>query len=164
MAGTVKLLFTVVFSLTVSVVFAQKPKPKPATTTKPAGFQKFTPPKLTSMLGIRSDSAVVYREEMLQLINLPLRVTDDKKGIYTISSYQVMYKRRSVTEDEKSGKVLPTTSTASDVFRKTPLPPIWIKILTEQMRAGEELYFFDIVAKDAQGRMMFAPELKIQIK
>ena len=32
------------------------------------------------------------------------------------------------------------------------------------MRAGEELYFFDIVAKDAQGRLMFAPELRIKVK
>ena len=164
MAGIIKLLFTVAFFLTVSVVFAQKPKPKPTTAAKPAGFQKFTPPKLTSMLGIRSDSAIVYREEALQLINLPLRVTDNKKGLYTISSYQVMYKRRAVTEDEKTGKVSPVTSTASDVFRTPKLSPIWIKILTEQMRAGEELYFFDIVAKDAQGRMMFAPELRIKVK
>ena len=164
MASIVKLLFTVVFSFTVSAVFAQRPKPKPATTTKPAGFQKFTPPKLISMLGIRSDSAVVFREEAMQLINLPLKVTDDKKGIYTITSYQVMYKRKGVTEDEQTGKVSPVTSTASDIFRTTPLPPLWIKILTEQMRAGEELYFFDIVAKDAQGRLMFAPELRIKVK
>lgn len=164
MAGIVKLLFTVVFAFTASAVFAQKPKPKPVTTAKPVGFQKFTPPKLTSMLGIRSDSAVVYREEALQLINLPLRVTDDKKGIYTISSYQVMYKRKGVTEDEKTGKVSPVTTTATDIVRTATLSPIWIKILTEQIRAGEELYFFDIVAKDAQGRLMFAPELRIKIK
>ena len=164
MASIVKFLFTVVFLFAVSAVFAQKPKPKPATTTKPAGFQKFTPPKLISMLGIRSDSAVVFREEAMQLINLPLRVTDDKKGVYTIASYQVMYKRKGVTEDEKTGKVSPVTSTASDIFRTPTLSPIWIKILTEQMRAGEELYFFDIVAKDAQGRLMFAPELRIKVK
>ena len=164
MTSIVKLLFTVVFSFTVSAALAQKPKPKPATTTKPVGFQKFTPPKLISMLGIRSDSAMVFREEALQLISLPLKVTDDKKNIYSITSYQVMYKRKAVTEDERTGKVSPVTSTASDIFRTTPLPPIWIKILTEQMRAGEELYFFDIVAKDTQGRMMFAPELRIKIK
>ena len=164
MAGIFKLLFTVAFSLSVSFVFAQKPKPKPTTTAKPAGFQKFTPPKLVSMLGIRSDSAVVFREEALQLITLPLKVTDDKKGIYTIASYQVMYKRRAVTEDEKTGKVSPVTTTATDIFRTPTLSPIWIKILTEQIRAGEELYFFDIVAKDAQGRLMFAPELKIKVK
>jgi hypothetical protein len=164
MAGIVKLLFTVAFSLTVSVVFAQKPKPKPATTAKPAGFQKFTPPKLISMLGIRSDSAVVFREEALQLIALPLRVTDDKKNVYTISSYQAMYKRRAVTEDEASGKVTPVVNTVINNFKTTPLSPIWIKILTEQLRVGEELDFFDIVVKDAQGRLMFAPDLKIKVK
>ncbi len=164
MAGIVKLIFTFVFSFTVSIVFAQRPKPKPATTAKPAGFQKFTPPKLISMLGIRSDTATVFVEEALQLIRLPLKVTDDKKNVYTISSYQAMYKRRAVTEDEKTGKAIPVISNTSDLFRTTPLSPIWIKILSEQLHAGEELYFFDIVAKDAQGRLMFAPELRIKIK
>lgn len=164
MAGIVKFLFTVAFSLTATVVFAQKPKPKPVAPAKPAGFQKFTPPKLVSMLGIRSDSAVVAREEAVQLITLPLKVTDDKKATYTISSYHALYKRKGVTEDENTGKVSPIFTTTSDIFRSTPLPPLWIKILTEQLRAGEELYFFDIVVKDAQGRMMFAPELRIKIK
>lgn len=165
MAGIFKLFFTVVFAIAVTFVYAQKPKPKPLAPAKPAGFQKFTPPKLISMLGIRSDSAVVYREEALQLINLPLRVTDDKKGNYTITSYQVLYRRRGVTETEDmSGKTSPTTTTVISNFKTTPLSPIWIKTLTEQLRIGEELYFFDIVAKDAQGRLMFAPDLRIKVK
>jgi hypothetical protein len=166
MANFVKLIFTVVCAMCISTVFAQKPKPattKPAA-VKPGGFQKFTPPKLTSMLGIRSDSATVVLEEAVQLIKLPLKVTDDKKNVYSISSYQAMYKRRAVTEDEKTGKAVPTTSTVIENFRTTPLSSIWIKILTEQLRAGEEIDFFDIVVKDAQGRLMFAPELKIKVK
>jgi hypothetical protein len=165
MTSVVKLLFTVLFSFTVSVVFAQKPKPKPATPAKPAVFQKFTPPKLVSMLGIRSDSAAVFREEALQLVALPLKVTDAQKNVYTITSYQAMYKKRGVTEDEDmSGKTAPTTSTVIDKFKTTPLPPIWVKNLTETLRIGEELYFFDIVVKDAQGRLMFAPSLSIIVK
>jgi hypothetical protein len=161
MVTVVKFILTVVFSLTLSTVLAQRPKP---TTAKPATFQKFTPPKLTCMLGIRTDTASVYVEEALQLIKLPLKITDDKKNVYTISSYQVMYKRRAVTEDETTGKVTPIMSNVSDLFRETPLPALWTKILTERMRTGEELHFFDIVAKDAQGRLMFAPELRIKIK
>ena len=161
MVQVVKILFAVVLSITLTTVIAQKPKPTAVKSTK---FQKFTPPKLTSMLGIRTDTASVYREEAVQLVKLPLKVTDDKKNVYTISSYQLMYKRRAVTEDEQTGKVSPVISNVSDLFRETPLPALWIKILTEQMRAGEELYFFDIVAKDAQGRLMFAPELKIKVK
>lgn len=161
MVQVVKILFAVVLSITLTTVIAQKPKPTAVKSTK---FQKFTPPKLTSMLGIRTDTASVYREEAVQLVKLPLKVTDDKKNVYTISSYQLMYKRRAVTEDEQTGKVSPVISNVSDLFRETPLPALWIKILTEQMRTGEELYFFDIVAKDAQGRLMFAPELKIKVK
>ncbi len=167
MATFVRLIFTVVCTLSLSALFAQKPKP---VTAKPVGaklggFQKYTPPKLISMLGIRTDSATVVLEEAVQLIKLPLRVTDNKKNVYTIASYQAMYKRKAVTEDEAmTGKVTPITSTVIDNFKTTPLSPIWIKILTEQLRIGEELYFFDIVVKDAQGRLMFAPELRIKVK
>ena len=167
MASFVRFLFTVVCTLSLSAVLAQKPKPVAAkpVTTKPGGFQKFTPPKLTSMLGIRSDSVTVVLEEALQLVKLPLRVTDDKKNVYTIASYQAMYKRRAVTEDEEmTGKVTPVVNTVIDNFKTTPLSPIWIKILTQQLRIGEELYFFDIVVKDAKGRLMFAPDLRIKVK
>lgn len=167
MAGFVRLIIIVVCIFSTSAVFAQKPKPAATrpVAAKPAGFQKYTPPKLTSMLGIRSDSATVAVEEALQLVKLPLKVTDDKKNVYSISSYQAIYKRRAVTEDEElNGKVTPVVNTVIDLFKTTPLSPIWIKILTEQLRTGEEIDFFDIVVKDAQGRLMFAPDLKIKVK
>jgi hypothetical protein len=76
-----------------------------------------------------------------------------------------MYKKRGVTESEDmSGKTAPTFTTVIDNFKTTPLSPIWIKTLTEQLKIGEELYFFDIVVKDAQGRLMFAPDLRIKVK
>jgi hypothetical protein len=163
MVSLVKIIFTVICSFSMAIVLAQKPKP---VAVKPVKFQKFTPPKLTSMLGIRSgDSVTVVLKEAVQLVKLPLRVTDDKKNAYTISSYQAMYKKRGVTESEDmSGKTAPTFTTVIDNFKTTPLSPIWIKTLTEQLKIGEELYFFDIVVKDAQGRLMFAPDLRIKVK
>ncbi|MFM6924823.1 MAG: hypothetical protein ACKOU7_04925 [Ferruginibacter sp.] len=168
MSGFVKSLFTGLCVMSLSAASAQKPKPvtgKPVN-IKQAGFQKYTPPKLTTMLGIRSgDSVSVVVEEALQLITLPLKITDDKKNVYTISSYQALYKRRGVTESEDmSGKTAPAYTTHIENFKSTPLSPIWIKSLSEQLRTGEELYFFDIVVKDAQGRLMFAPDLRIKIK
>ncbi len=162
MATNVKYILAFTLSFGLTTVLAQKPKTE--TNTKPTTFQKYTPPKLISMLGIRTDTAYIYMEEALQLVTLPLRVTDDKKNAYTISSYMVVYKRRAVTEDEASGKVSPIISNVSGRFKATPLSPIWIKSLTEQLRVGEELHFLDIVAKDAQGRLMFAPELRIIVK
>jgi len=156
-----RLLLLVCFLATHTTAVAQKPKQNPA---KPATMQKFKPPKLTSSLGIRSDSVVVAVEEARQLVNLPLSITDDKKAVYSISSYQLIYTRRAVTENEETGKVTPTTSSVANLFRQTPLPELWKKNIIEQLRPGEELFFFDIIAKDAQGRLMFAPDLKIKIK
>ena len=161
MVSIVRLLLLVCFSALLTTALAQKPKEG---SVKPATVQKFKPPKLTCSLGIRTDSATIAVEEAVQLIRLPLKITDDKKSPYTISSYQLMYRRRAVTEDEETGKVTPTISNVADLFRETPLPELWKKIITEQLRPGEELYFFDIIAKDAQGRLMFAPDLKIKTK
>lgn len=161
MVTLVKCLLSVVCVCTLTITMAQKPKPA---VTKPAAVQKFKRPKLTCVLGAHADSATVYVEEAVQLVNLPLRITDDKKIPYAVSSYQVMYKRKAVTEDEGTGKVSPVMSNVADLFRETPLPALWRKILTEQLKPGEELYFFDIVAKDAQGHLMFAPDLRLKIK
>ena len=161
MIPIVRLLLLVCLSAILTTTLAQKPKQG---NVKPATVQKFKPPKLICSLGIRTDSATIAVEEAIQLIKLPLTITDDKKSPYTISSYQLMYKRRAVTEDEESGKVTPITSNVASLFRETPVPELWKKIITEQLRQGEELFFFDIIVKDAQGRLMFAPDLKIKIK
>ncbi len=161
MVSIVRFLLSFSLSAMLTTALAQKPKQG---VVKPATVQKFKPPKLSCSLGIRSDSAIVAVEEARQLITLPLKITDDKKGLYTISSYQLMYKRRAVTEDEQTGKVSPTTSNVASLFRETPVPGLWKKIITEQLMPGEELYFFDIIAKDAEGRLMFAPDLKIKTK
>ncbi len=160
MKTVVRSLLAVVFFATTATVMAQKPKPAPAAKQT----QKFKPPKLTSTWGIHSDSASVVVEEALQLINLPLKITDDKKSPYSISSYQMLYKRKGVTEDEQTGKVSPTTNSVAQLFRETPITGIWKKTLAEQVKPGDELCFFDIIVKDAQGRYMFAPELRIKVK
>lgn len=161
MVPIVRFLLSCSFSAVLTTALAQKPNPEKV---KPVPVQKFKPPKLTSSLGINSDSAAVYLEEALQLVHLPLKITDDKKTSYSISSYQVMYKRKAVTEDEATGKVTPVTSNVAALFRETPISGIWKKMLAEQLKQGEELYFFDIIVKDTQGRYLFAPDLKIKIK
>lgn len=144
--------------LTITMLaIAQKPKP--------AGTQKLVLPKLKTALGNRSDSIITASvDETIQLVNQRLSITDDKKLPYTISSYQCMYKRKGVTENEETGKVSPITSVVSSVFKTTPLSAIWIKTISEQLKSGEELFFYDIVVKNAEGRLMFAPNLKLLVQ
>ena len=140
--------------------YAQK---KP-TTPKPITSIKIKPPKLTTVLGIAKDSVVLPVEQAKALIGASLKVTDDKNNPLTVTYYQFLYKRKAITEDEETGKLSPTTSIASDYFTSTPLPEKWIRIIKEDLIAGEELYFFDVIAKDAQGHPFYAPNVKIITK
>jgi hypothetical protein len=41
---------------------------------------------------------------------------------------------------------------------------MWLSMVRENLRPGEEIIFFDIIVKDAQGRFMYAPNLKLMVK
>jgi hypothetical protein len=155
-----KLLISIVFTLVlVSVSFitvAQTP-----VVTK---ITKFKPPVVQTFLGITSNGALVTKEEASQLITLPLKITDAKKNAYAIASYQFLYKRKSVIQDEETGKKQSTFTTVADIFKATPLPEVWINNLKGGFQKNEELYFFDIVVKDNTGRKFAAPDLRITIQ
>lgn len=135
---------------------AQKTPPKAV-----AGAQKYKPPRLYTYLGDYKDSASVTVTIAEAIIGARLKVVDDAKNEYSISSYQLLYKKRTVTEDEKTGKPLPASSIVSNLFKKSPLPALWIEKIREEIIPGEELFFFDVIVKDSKGRVMYAPNLKI---
>jgi hypothetical protein len=146
------------FSSTAQVKPAQ---PKPAATAAP----KFKPPKVKTFLAkFTGIKAVCSAEEGKQIIILPLRIVDDKNNSYAISSYQLAYRRLGVKEDETTGEVTPATDLVAQRFTETPITGIWLSSIIEQLKKGEELFFFDIIVKDAQGRGFFAPDLKITIQ
>ncbi len=142
-----------------TVMLAQKPVKKEL----PAAA-KYKKPMVKSWLGKVNGTVTLSPDAAKQLVTLPLTITDDKNVNYVISSYQFAYKRIGVTEDEVTGKASPQTDMAADRFTVTPLPPVWQKNIIEGLHNGEELYFFDIIVFDKQGRRFFAPELKITIQ
>jgi hypothetical protein len=154
----------VALMLTVSVAAAQPAKPKPVAKPGATQPQKFRPPKVKTYLGRCTDSIAVTREEAKQLVGLPLRISDAKNVNYSVVSYQFAYTRIAVTEDEATGRVLPTTSLVAEMFKTSPLPELWQENIKATVRNGEQFYFFDVIAKDAQGHLFFAPELKISIR
>jgi hypothetical protein len=155
---TKRIFFSLFLSVMVLVASAQVPK----STKTPV--KKFKSPKVKTYWGLQTDSATISRVEALQLLAAPIRVVDEKKIVYRISSYQFLYRKKAVTEDEVTGKITPVQSISSQLFRTTPLPDLWRNIISEQLQSDEELYYFDIIVKDAQGRLFFAPELKVKIK
>ena len=155
-------IFTIVCCCLCTVAVAQVKTDK-----KPAGYvpvNKFKPPVVTTSLAKFSGKEVRVNAEVgKQLISLPLRITDAKGNIYALSSYQFAYKRLGVKENEETGETSPATDYRADRFTSTPLPELWVNNITEQLHKGEELWFFDVIAKDAQGRLFFAPDMKIVI-
>lgn len=131
---------------------------------QPTPAKIFKAPKLHSYLGIYKDSVSISADLAENNIAAPLKIYDDNKVEYQISSYQFLYKKITVTENEENGKISASSSIASARFVVTPLPDLWVNQIREQVKSGEELYFFDIIAKDAHGRVMYASDLKIKVQ
>ena len=157
MPGIKQILIAVIFFLPVYGVHAQVPK-----NGKPVPVQKFKPPKVKTSWGNLADSASISVNEALELLSIPLKIIDAKKNEYVISSYQFLYRKLGIIEIDETGRTMPTTTISAQLFRTTPLSDIWIKSIREQLKAGEELYYYDIVAKDNQGHLFFAPTLSIR--
>ena len=160
-----RILFKAFFILVTTFFFVhdsmaqKKPVKKPVTTV-----QKFKPPKLYTFLSSYKDSVSVPLAIAESIVAAKLQVFGDKKNEYTVTSYQFLYRKKTVTEDEQTGKVSPSSSIVSDRFITTPLPRLWINKIREDLKSGEELYFFDVIAKDEQGRVMYASSLKIIVQ
>ncbi len=125
---------------------------------------KFKPPVVKTYLGVNQNGAQVTADEGVQLVGLPLKVVDAKNNQYPVVSYQFLYRQKSFVRDDETGKAKEVFTIAADRFNSTPLPKIWIDNIRRQLQKDEQLYFFDIVVKDKEGRQFFAPELKITIK
>ncbi len=151
------------FGLLPAIVMAQKPGKPAKPVTGPVVKNKLPVVKtfLGKFTGIKNDCSA---EQAKQMTTLPLKIIDDKDVEYKLSSYQFSYKRIGVTEDEETGKVTPQTDIAADRFTVTPLPEIWQSNIKESLHKGEELFFFDVIVFDKQGKLFFAPELKIIIQ
>ena len=129
---------------------------------KPQPVARFKPPVLFSSIGGRKDSATVTVQDAGNIITMPLKITDAKNNIYTVTDYQLAYKQIVVTEDESmNGKVSLTTGLKSSSFKTTPISSIWIQTLQAEMHKGEQLTFFGIIVKDSQGRVMYAPDINL---
>ena len=150
-------LLSFIFLATASFSFAQV---KPAVTK----IEKFKPPVVKTFLGVNQNGASVTADEATQLLAIPLKITDEKNNNYVVDSYQFLYRKKSYIQDETTGKVVPTFTITSSRFTTTPLPEIWVDNVKTNLKTDEQLYFFDIVVKDKQGRKFFAPEIKITIK
>lgn len=150
-----KLFFGFLFMfVSITATTAQK-----QTTAK--AIKKYETPKLITLLGAYKDSIGLPISEINKIIGLPLTIVDANKTKFTITAYQVLYTRNAIVENEE-GKHVPTKSLVSQYFYNTPISAIWVKNIQENLKKGEEIFFFGIIAKDPKnGQVTYAPNLKI---
>lgn len=159
------LIITITFAVATTAQGTKKVVKKPAATSSViTPVAKFKPPVVKTFLGRNSGEATVTVDEANQLVNLPLKITDEKNNVYSISSYQFLYNKKSVIENEETGKKEIAFTKTADIFKVTPLPKVWQDNISGGLQKGEELYFFDVVVNDKQNRKFFAPNLKIIVK
>lgn len=143
-----------------SIINKSLAQDKPIITKEP----KFKPPVVKTYLGVNQNGAQVTVDEGVQLVGLPLKIVDAKNNPYNIDSYQFLYRQKSFILDDETGRKEEVFTISADRFHTSPLPKVWVDNIRRNLQQDEQLYFFDIVVKDKEGRMFFAPELKITIK
>jgi hypothetical protein len=125
---------------------------------------KFKPPVVKTYLGVNQNGAEVTLDEGTQLVGLSLKITDEKNNQYPVVSYQFLYRQKSYILNDETGEKEKVFTISADRFQETPLPKLWVENIRQRLQPEEQLYFFDIVVKDKEGREFFAPEIKITIK
>jgi hypothetical protein len=125
---------------------------------------KFKPPVVKTYLGVNQNGAEVTLDEGNQLVGLPLKITDEKNNQYPVVSYQFLYRQKSYILNDETGKKEKVFTISANRFKETPLPKLWVDNIRQRLQPEEQLYFFDIVVKNKEGREFFAPEIKITIK
>ena len=154
-----KFYFFLLASILCTTLKVNAQRPKPTSTTI-----KFKAPKLTTTLANFKDTSFVSAQTADSIIRLAIKVTDAKKQAYTLVAYQFLYKQIVTTENEETGKTSKVAAIKSSLFKTSPLPNLWLNVITENLKKGEEFFFFDVIVKDPEGRNMYAPNLKLIIE
>lgn len=123
----------------------------------------FKPPIVTTNLGGKSNGDSVKPAEGTRLITSPLKVTD-KAGIgYEVINYRFAYKKKGYREDPETGKITTVYTMSAARFDHSPLPKSWTDNIKLSLQKDEELSFFEILVKDKQGRIFYAPDVHLYI-
>lgn len=126
--------------------------------------KKFKPPVVHTMWGNNKNGAAISTEEAVKILSLPIKIVDEGNHNYTVNNYRFLYRSKSTVDNEQTGKKENSYTVNSDNFTTTPLSKVWIDNIKNNLKPGEQLYFFDILVKDDQGRLFFSPDLKITIQ
>ena len=122
------------------------------------------PPTLQSFWGYYK-AGTHSLESVHSMIDTALWVIDDQKQYYQLRSFRINYFSFDQYEDEATGKIKNTRNLVSKEFRETNmLSDLWKKSIHESLKPKDEILIDLISVKDKQGRIFYAPDIKITVR
>lgn len=126
---------------------SQPPKPTPAAASKKL--------VLTPKFGAYTDSSKPFATDLKQIMKAELRVTDNTGTVWTIVTYRLGWRKKEMSDDYKTGqRKTVNTFNAVTVDNSGKIPEGWQKELSENLQAGEQLLFEEIIAQDPKTKKM----------
>lgn len=144
----------IVFILLSTVCFRIQAQEKPV----------LKPPVLQSFWGYYK--AGVHPVETVRImIDTAIWVMDEQKQPYTVRSFRVNYFSNDQYEDETTGKMKTRRNLLSKEFRETNmLSDLWKQSIYESLKPKDEILIDLLSVKDKQGRIFYAPDIKISVQ
>lgn len=122
------------------------------------------PPALQSFWGYYK-AGIHPVETVRTMIDTAIWVIDDQKQRYTVRSFRVNYFSNDQYEDETTGKLKTRRNLLSKEFRETNmLSDLWNQSIYESLKPKDEILIDLISVKDKQGRIFYAPDIKISVQ
>ncbi|XVJ65470.1 MAG: hypothetical protein HEQ40_04640 [Lacibacter sp.] len=122
-----------------------------------------TPPELQTFWS-NSKGGTIPLELVLNMIDSTIWVIDGSKMKLSISRFMLVYRSRDRFEDEQTGEIKTRYNNTSVNIKNAGVPEEkWRKMLYENLKAGDEIWFTDIIVKDKRGNFFKAPDLKVVV-
>ena len=120
-------------------------------------------PKLVSTWG-RTASGNLKTDQLVRLTDSSLNVRDDKGNALAVAGFRINYSFLSTYKDQESGELKTTKELrAYDFNDTTALSTLWKESIRENAKAGDEILFNKITARQKNGKKYYAPDLRFKV-
>lgn len=161
MTKVLKIIFILLFIVHCSLFTIVSAQLKDSTTQSAVANTKLVP----ALGGYKNGSkALVSDFKKLVKVNPILNLKDEKGIAYTIVSFELVWRQKSMADDVRTGKSKINYTAVGQKFKGNRLNEDWVQEINETLSSGDELNFTTIIYFDAKKNKTFlAPNLKISI-
>lgn len=117
----------------------------------------------TTLGGIAGGS--VSADRLKTVIDSALRVRDERKKTYPVTSFRVSYFFDTRYEDEETGQVVRKRALrVRDYYDTDRLDADWVASIRDNARKGDELLFNQTIIRLPNGKKTFVPDLRLKVE